>query len=258
MNTIIGILLPFAGTALGSACVFLLKEQMGIKTEKIFSGFAGGVMVAASIWSLLIPSIEQSESMGKMSFIPAASGFLIGIAFLLLLDKIVPHLHQSTNEDEGVKNNLKDTTKLMLAVTLHNIPEGIAVGVVYAGLLAENTTVSLSGAIALSIGIAIQNFPEGAIISMPLQTRGVSKCKSFLMGTLSGAVEPIASVITIFLASVMLPALPYLLSFAAGAMMYVVIEELIPEMSQGEHSNIGVIAFSLGFALMMILDVALG
>ncbi len=258
MNITIGILIPFIGTTLGAACVFLLKDQMGEKTERIFTGFAAGVMVAASIWSLLIPALEQSENMGKLSFVPAAVGFAIGVAFLLLLDEVVPHIHAVTNEEEGPKSSLSDTTKLLLAVTLHNIPEGIAVGVVFAGLMANNAAASLSGALALSIGIAIQNFPEGAIISMPLQSKGVGKGKAFLYGMLSGAVEPIASALTIALAGIMIPILPYLLGFAAGAMMYVVVEELVPEMSQGEHSNIGVIAFSVGFLVMMILDVALG
>ncbi len=258
MNIWIGILIPFVGTTLGSACVFLLKKGMASKTERLFTGFAAGVMVAASIWSLLIPAMEQSADKGKLAFLPATIGFMIGVAFLLLLDELVPHIHQSTNEEEGIKNHLKDTTKLLLAVTLHNIPEGIAVGVVFAGLVSGNTTISFSGAMALSLGIAIQNFPEGAIISMPLQTRGVSKTKSFLYGMLSGAVEPVAAAITIFLASIMIPVLPYLLGFAAGTMMYVVVEELVPEMSQGEHSNMGVIAFSIGFLLMMILDITLG
>ncbi len=258
MNIAIGILIPLIGTALGAACVFLLKKEMGVRTERIFTGFAAGVMVAASIWSLLIPALEQSEDMGKLSFVPAAVGFVIGVVFLLLIDEIVPHIHQGTNEEEGIKSNLRDTTKLLLAVTIHNIPEGIAVGVVFAGLATGSTQMSMSGAIALSLGIAIQNFPEGAIISMPLHSRGLSKGRSFFYGTLSGVVEPVAAAVTIFLAGIMIPILPYLLGFAAGAMMYVVVEELIPEMSQGEHSNIGVIAFSVGFILMMILDVALG
>ncbi len=258
MNITLGILIPFIGTTLGAACVFLLRDQMSRRTERIFSGFAAGVMVAASIWSLLIPALEQSRDMGKLSFIPAAVGFAIGVAFLLLLDEVVPHIHALNNEEEGPKIGLSDTTKLLLAVTLHNIPEGIAVGVVFAGLLAENATVSFSGAMALSIGIAIQNFPEGAIISMPLRSKNVSKCRSFFYGALSGAVEPIAAALTILLANIMIPILPYLLGFAAGAMMYVVVEELVPEMSQGKHTNVGVISFSVGFLVMMILDVALG
>ncbi len=258
MRIFIGIMIPFIGTTLGAACVFLLRDQMKQNTQKIFTGFAAGVMIAASVWSLLIPALEQSENMGKLSFLPAAVGFICGVAFLLLLDHIIPHLHPGTEEEEGPKSSLTDTAKLMLAVTLHNIPEGIAVGVVFAGLVSGDAHISLSGAIALSLGIAIQNFPEGAIISMPLRSKGVDKRKAFLYGTLSGIVEPAASAVTIVLANFLIPALPYLLSFAAGAMLYVVVEELIPEMSQGKHSNAGVIAFSAGFVLMMILDVALG
>ncbi len=258
MDIFIGIMIPFLGTILGAACVFLLKEHIDWKTQRIFTGFAAGVMVAASLWSLLLPALEQSKAMGRLSFLPAALGFSIGIFFLLLLDHIIPHIHASTNEEEGIPSRLGDTIKLMLAVTLHNIPEGIAVGVVFASLSAVNTHISLSGAIALSLGIAIQNFPEGAIISMPLRSRGVKKGTAFLYGALSGIVEPVAAVITILLAGVMIPILPYLLSFAAGAMIYVIVEELIPEMAQGKHSDCGVIAFSAGFVIMMILDVALG
>ncbi len=258
MNIGIGILIPLVGTTLGSACVFLLKRNMSSQMERIFTGFAAGVMVAASIWSLLIPALEQSENLGKLSFIPASIGFAIGIAFLLLIDEVVPHIHAGTNEEEGLKSNLRETTKLLLAVTIHNIPEGIAVGVVFAGFVTGNAQMSFSGALALSLGIAIQNFPEGAIISMPLHARGLSKSKSFLYGMLSGIVEPVASALTIVLAQIMIPILPYLLGFAAGAMMYVVVEELVPEMSQGKHSNAGVISFSVGFLIMMILDVALG
>ncbi len=250
----IGILIPFAGTTLGAACVFLFSDGMKKHTERIFTGFAAGVMVAASIWSLLIPAMEQSASMGKLAFFPAALGFALGIAFLLLLDEIVPHLHASTNEEEGLPSNWKDTTKLLLAVTLHNIPEGIAVGVVFAG----DGQLSWQAAMALALGIAIQNFPEGAIVSMPLLSKGMSHKKAFLSGTASGAVEPIGAAVTILLASLMLPILPYLLGFAAGAMLYVVVEELVPQMAQGSHSNLGVIAFSAGFLLMMILDVTLG
>ncbi len=255
---IIGILIPFLGTVFGAACVFLLKNQMEPATQKIFTGFAAGVMVAASVWSLIIPSLEQSEHLGKLAFLPAAFGLALGVAFLLLLDTVIPHIHPNTREEEGPKSSLTDTAKLMLAVTLHNIPEGIAVGVVFAGLISSNTQISLKGAMALSLGIAVQNFPEGAIISMPMQTRGVSKKQSFLLGTLSGVVEPAASAVTILLANVMMPLLPYLLSFAAGAMLYVVVEELIPDMAQGKHSNSGVIAFMAGFILMMILDVTFG
>ena len=259
MNTqiVIGILIPFVGTSLGSAMVFFLKNAVSQKLQRILTGFAAGVMVAASFWSLLQPALESSEGMGKLSFIPAAVGFLIGIGFLLMLDVITPHMHMN-QEGEGPKSSLKRTTKLILAVTLHNIPEGMAVGVVYANLIAGNTLVSTAGALALAIGIAIQNFPEGAIVSMPLRGEGMSKGKTFLYGVLSGAVEPIAAVITIFAFSFVTALLPYMLAFAAGAMIYVVVEELIPEMSEGEHSNWGTIAFSLGFVLMMVLDVALG
>ncbi len=258
MNIWVGILIPFLGTVLGSACVFFLRKEMGQNTQRALTGFAAGVMVAASVWSLLIPALEQSEHMGKFAFVPAALGFSVGIAFLLLLDYTVPHMHPGTNEEEGPKSNWRDMTKLFLAVTLHNIPEGIAVGVVYAGFLNGNQGIAVTGALALSLGIAIQNFPEGAIISMPLKSKGVSSKSAFLLGTMSGAVEPVASALTIVLAGILVPILPYLLSFAAGAMMYVVVEELIPEMSQGKHSNIGVTAFSVGFVLMMVLDVALG
>ena len=259
MNTqiVIGILIPFVGTSLGAAMVFFLKNSVSKKLQRILIGFAAGVMVAASFWSLLQPALESSERMGKLSFIPAAVGFLIGIGFLLVLDVITPHMHMN-QEGEGPKSSLKRTTKLILAVTLHNIPEGMAVGVVYANLIAGNTLISMAGALALAIGIAIQNFPEGAIVSMPLRAEGMSKGKTFLYGVLSGAVEPVAAIVTIFAFSLVTSLLPYMLAFAAGAMMYVVVEELIPEMSEGEHSNSGTIASSLGFVLMMILDVALG
>ncbi|MCR5327919.1 MAG: ZIP family metal transporter [Saccharofermentans sp.] len=259
MNTqiVIGILIPFVGTSLGSAMVFFLKNAVSQRLQKILTGFAAGVMVAASFWSLLQPALESSEGMGKLSFIPAAVGFLIGIGFLLLLDVVTPHMHMN-QEGEGPKSSLKRTTKLILAVTLHNIPEGMAVGVVYANLISGNNLVSAAGALALAIGIAIQNFPEGAIVSMPLRGEGMSKGKTFLYGVLSGAVEPIAAVITIFAFSFVTALLPYMLAFAAGAMIYVVVEELIPEMSEGGHSNWGTVAFSLGFVLMMTLDVALG
>lgn len=253
-----GIMIPFIGTSLGAGMVFFLKNQISESVQKVLTGFAAGVMVAASFWSLLQPALDSSESMGKLSFIPAAVGFLIGIGFLLLLDEITPHMHMD-NQDEGPKNNLKRTTKLILAVTLHNIPEGMAVGVVYAGWLAGGAAgVSKTAALALAIGIAIQNFPEGAIVSMPLRAEGMPKGQTFLYGVLSGAVEPLASFITILMASAVVPILPYFLAFAAGAMMYVVVEELIPEMSEGKHSNWGTIAFALGFTVMMILDVALG
>ena len=242
---------------LGAGMVFFLKNQISENVQKILTGFAAGVMVAASFWSLLQPALESSEGMGKLSFAPAAVGFLVGIGFLLLLDEVTPHMHMD-NQDEGPKNNLKRTTKLILAVTLHNIPEGMAVGVVYAGWLAGGTGVSQAAALALALGIAIQNFPEGAIVSMPLRAEGMPKGRTFLYGVLSGAVEPIASLITILAASAVVPVLPYFLAFAAGAMMYVVVEELIPEMSEGKHSNWGTVAFAVGFVLMMILDVALG
>lgn len=252
-----GILLPFIGTSLGAAMVFFLKNSISKKLQRILTGFAAGVMVAASFWSLLQPALEGSEHLGKLSFIPAAVGFLIGIGFLLLLDEITPHMHMD-NEEERPKTSLKRTTKLILAVTLHNIPEGMAVGVVYADLLSGKGFVSGAGALALAIGIAIQNFPEGAIVSMPLRAEGMPKSRTFWYGVLSGAVEPVAALITILASGFITSLLPYLLAFAAGAMFYVVVEELIPEMSEGEHSNWGTIAFSLGFVLMMVLDVALG
>lgn len=253
-----GILIPFAGTSLGAAMVFFMKTSLNEQVSRALTGFAAGVMVAASIWSLLIPSMEQSAAMGIWAFVPAVIGFWVGILFLLLLDHIIPHLHRNSDEAEGPKSHLKRTTMLVLAVTLHNIPEGMAVGVVYAGWLSGNTYITVTGALALSIGIAIQNFPEGAIISLPLRAEGAGKGKSFLYGVLSGVVEPIGAFLTILAATLILPALPYLLSFAAGAMMYVVIEELIPEMSVGKHSDIGTIFFAMGFTLMMALDVALG
>ncbi|MBQ8328811.1 MAG: ZIP family metal transporter [Lachnospiraceae bacterium] len=256
-EVLLGIMIPFIGTSLGAGMVFFLKNQISENVQKILTGFAAGVMVAASFWSLLQPALESSEGLGKLSFAPAAVGFLVGIGFLLLLDEVTPHMHMD-NQDEGPKNNLKRTTKLILAVTLHNIPEGMAVGVVYAGWLAGGTGVSQAAALALALGIAIQNFPEGAIVSMPLRAEGMPKGRTFLYGVLSGAVEPIASLITILAASAVVPVLPYFLAFAAGAMMYVVVEELIPEMSEGKHSNWGTVAFAVGFVLMMILDVALG
>ena len=278
MNTAIGILIPFIGTTLGAACVFFMKDAIKPTIQKLLLGFASGVMVAASVWSLLIPAMEMSEDMGKLAFIPAAVGLLAGMGFLLLMDKIIPHLHLDHDEPEGVKSSLSKTTMLVLAVTLHNIPEGMAVGVVFAGMMAGEGSITAAGAFALAIGIAIQNFPEGAIISMPLRAEGVSKGKAFrdgvlsmplksegkkkgtafLLGMLSGIVEPIGAVVTILLATYIVPVLPYLLSFAAGAMLYVVVEELIPESAEGEHSNIGTIGFAAGFVIMMILDVALG
>ena len=256
-DILIGLLIPFAGTTLGAACVFLLKNQIKPVVQKALLGFASGVMVAASVWSLIIPAIDMSDSKGKFAFVPAAIGIVIGMGFLLLMDQLIPHLHVGSNEPEGIKLNLKKTTMLILAVTLHNIPEGMAVGVVFAGFLSGESSISFAGAIALAVGIAIQNFPEGAIISLPLKSEGNSKGKAFLYGTLSGIVEPIAAGITIAFADILTPILPYVLAFAAGAMLYVVVEELIPEASEGEHSNIGTIGFGIGFIIMMILDVAL-
>ena len=253
-----GILIPFLGTSLGAACVFFLKQSLGDTIQRALTGFAAGVMVAASIWSLLIPAMDQSASLGKLAFFPAAVGFWLGILFLLLLDNIIPHLHRNSEKAEGPHSQLQRTTMMVLAVTLHNIPEGMAVGVVYAGYLSGTAQITAASALALSLGIAIQNFPEGAIISMPLRAEGMKKGRAFWGGVLSGIVEPIGAVLTILAASVVVPALPYLLSFAAGAMLYVVVEELIPEMSQGEHSNIGTVFFAVGFSLMMVLDVALG
>ncbi len=260
MNTeiMLGLMIPFAGTALGSACVLFMKEQLGDKVQKSLTGFASGVMVAASIWSLIIPAMEQTTGLGRLSFVPAGVGFWLGILFLLLLDSVIPHLHLNSEKAEGPRASLKKTTMMVLAVTLHNIPEGMAVGVVYAGYLSGNASISAGGALALALGIAIQNFPEGAIISMPLCAEGKSRKRAFWDGVLSGAVEPIGAALTIVAAGLIVPAMPYLLSFAAGAMMYVVVEELIPEMSAGEHSNIGVVMFAAGFTLMMALDVALG
>lgn len=253
-----GILIPFLGTSLGAACVFFMKKTLSDTVQRALTGFAAGVMVAASVWSLLIPAIEQSVGMGKFAFVPAVVGFYVGMLFLLLLDHVIPHLHQNSSEAEGPESQLARTTMMVLAVTLHNIPEGMAVGVVYAGYLSGQAQITAAGALALSLGIAIQNFPEGAIISMPLHAEGMGKGRAFADGVLSGIVEPIGAVLTILAAKMIVPALPYLLSFAAGAMLYVVVEELIPEMSQGRHSNIGTICFALGFGLMMVLDVALG
>ena len=258
MSTFYGIMIPFIGTALGAGCVFLMKKSLSDKVQRALNGFASGVMVAASIWSLIIPAIEQSENLGKFSFFPAVIGFWAGVLFLLLLDHVIPHLHQNGTQAEGPKSHLQKTTMMLLAVTLHNIPEGMAVGVVYAGYLSGNAEISAAGALALSLGIAIQNFPEGAIISMPLRAEGMKKSKAFMSGALSGIVEPVGAALTVLAAHFILPALPYLLSFAAGAMLYVVVEELIPEMSQGEHSNIGTLFFAAGFSVMMMLDVALG
>ena len=253
-----GILIPFLGTSLGAAGVFLMKKSMSDRMQRILTGFAAGVMVAASIWSLLLPAMEQASAMGRWSFVPAVAGFWLGILFLLLLDHLIPHLHRNSRYAEGPRSRLQKTTMLVLAVTLHNIPEGMAVGVVYAGYLTGNVEISAMGALALSLGIAIQNFPEGAIISTPLKAEGVKRTRAFVAGVLSGIVEPVGAALTILAASLVVPALPYLLSFAAGAMLYVVVEELIPEMSQGKHSNVGTVFFALGFCVMMVLDVALG
>lgn len=255
---ITGLLIPFVGTSAGAACVFFLKKDLKRGVQRTLTGFAAGVMVAASIWSLIVPAIEQSSSMGHLAFLPAFLGFWAGILFLLLLDHIIPHLHWSIDQIEGPKSHLTRTAMMVLAVTLHNIPEGMAVGVVYAGLLSGSGNITMGGALALALGIAIQNFPEGAIISMPLYAEGKSKPKFFWLGILSGAVEPVFGALTVIVAGLVVPAMPYFLSFAAGAMLYVVVEELIPEMSSGEHSNVGVVSFAIGFSLMMALDVALG
>ena len=258
MEAFYGILIPFLGTSLGAACVFFLRKTLSDAVQRALTGFAAGVMVAASVWSLLIPAIEQSAALSRWSFFPAVLGFWAGILFLLALDHIIPHLHAKSGQAEGPKSRLQRTTMMMLAVTLHNIPEGMAVGVVYAGYLSGQAQITVAGALALSLGIAIQNFPEGAIISLPLRAEGMKKSKAFLDGVLSGVVEPIGAVLTILAAQMVIPALPYFLSFAAGAMLYVVVEELIPEMSQGTHTNVGTIFFAIGFSLMMVLDVALG
>ncbi|MDD6352164.1 MAG: ZIP family metal transporter [Lachnospiraceae bacterium] len=253
-----GILIPFLGTSLGSACVFFLKNELKENVQRFMTGFAAGVMTAASVWSLLIPALEQASDMGRLSFIPAVIGFWAGVIFLLLLDHITPHLHRFAAQPEGPHTKLSNTTLLLLAVTIHNIPEGMAVGAVYAGYLSGSANIMASAAFTLSLGIAIQNFPEGAIISMPLHAQGESKRKSFIGGVFSGAVEPVAAFITILLAEAVVPLMPYFLSFAAGAMLYVVVEELIPEMMEGKHSHIGVLSYAVGFTLMMVLDVALG
>lgn len=253
-----GVLMPLLGTVLGSACVFFVKGELPRSVQRGLTGFAAGVMVAASIWSLIITAIEQAENMGKFAFVPAVVGFVLGIAFLMILDKAVPHLHMNCDIAEGPKCALKKSSMLVLALALHNLPEGMAVGVVIAGSMTENTGISVAAVTALSIGIAIQNFPEGAIISMPLKSGGMSKGKAFFLGALTGLVEPLGALITILVSGWILPVLPYLLSFAAGAMMYVVVEELIPEMSEGEHSHVGIILFTIGFAVMMALDVVLG
>ena len=260
MNTqlLCGLFIPLLGTAAGSGCVFFMKQKLGRGIQRALTGFAAGVMTAASIWSLIIPAMDMSEDMGKLSFLPAVVGFWCGVLFLLMLDSLIPHLHMNSDKAEGLPSKLARTTMMILAVTLHNIPEGMAVGIVYAGVLTDSADMTSGGALALALGIAIQNFPEGAIISMPLHAEGKSKWKSFVDGVLSGAVEPIGALLTILFASHLLMIMPYLLSFAAGAMIYVVVEELIPEMSEGEHSNVGVLLFSVGFTMMMTLDTMLG
>ena len=258
MQLFIGLIIPFFGTLLGSAMVFFMRDTINEKVEKALLGFAAGVMVAASVWSLLIPSLDMTAEHGGIGWLPATVGLMLGVIFLLVLDMVIPHLHLNSDEPEGPHTKIKKTTMMVLAVTLHNIPEGMAVGVTLAAAMANGSGITMAAAIALSVGIAIQNFPEGAIVSMPLKSEGKSKSKAFLLGTLSGIVEPVAGFITILLTSLVVPVLPYLLSFAAGAMLYVVVEELIPESQIGKHSNIGTLGFAVGFALMMVLDVALG
>ena len=258
LDVFYGLMIPFIGTACGAAAVFFMKKKLGAAVSRALTGFAAGVMVAASVWSLIIPAIEQSQEMGRLSFLPALTGFWLGVLFLLALDRLIPHLHQNACASEGPKSRLKRTTMMVLAVTLHNIPEGMAVGAVYAGFLSGSGDITLGGALALALGIGIQNFPEGAIISMPLCAEGKRKAKAFWCGVLSGVVEPVFGALTVLCAGLIVPAMPYLLSFAAGAMIYVVVEELIPETAQGEHSDIGVLFFSVGFTVMMSLDVALG
>lgn len=257
MNILICLFIPLLGTTAGSAMVFLMRNKINIRLEKLLLGFASGVMVAASIWSLLIPAIDITKEQKTVSWLPATFGFLLGVLFLLLLDDLIPHLHLKSKKPEGIKSNFNKSTMMVLAVTLHNIPEGMAVGIALAAAINKNSGITIAAAVALSLGIAIQNFPEGAIISMPLKEEGLSKNKAFLYGVFSGIVEPVGGLITILLTTFILHVLPYLLSFAAGAMIYVVVEELIPESQTGEHSNIGTIGFAIGFAIMMILDVAL-
>lgn len=258
MTIFCGIMLPFLGTALGAACVFFMKRSLDLRVQRALTGFAAGVMVAASVWSLLIPAMNQAADMGKGAVVPAVVGFWLGILFLLALDRVIPHLHQNSEQPEGVHAGFSRTTMMLLAVTLHNIPEGMAVGVVYAGVLTGNGQTTATGALALSLGIAIQNFPEGAIISMPLRAEGMRKSCAFASGVLSGIVETLGAALTVLAAHFVVPALPYFLGFAAGAMLYVVVEELIPEMSSGQHSNIGTVFFAVGFSRMMVLDVVLG
>jgi len=255
---VIGLLIPLLGTMLGSAFVFLMKDEMSARVQKPLLGFASGVMVAASVWSLLIPAIEMEADSGKVSVVPAAIGFLLGMGFLLLLDELTPHLHVGSDTPEGPRSRLSRTVMLALAVTIHNLPEGMAVGVVFAGAEQGAAGLSLASAVAVSLGIAIQNVPEGAIISMPMRAEGNSKWRSFMIGSLSGAVEPVGAIAVLLLASLLMPIMPYMLAFAAGAMFYVVVEELIPEASEGEHSNLSTIGFAIGFVLMMVLDVVMG
>lgn len=259
-NTLVGVTIPFVGTTLGAAMVFFMRDKLNPMLEKVLLGFASGVMMAASVWSLLVPAMDMSEEagLGQLSFLPAVIGLMIGIFVLLAFDRLIPHLHLNDDTPEGPKTSLQKTTMMILAVAIHNLPEGMAVGVVFAGLGAAGGSITLASAFALSLGIAIQNFPEGAIISMPLKAEGVSKNKSFVYGMLSGLVEPVGAIVTILLADLLVPMLPYLLSFAAGAMIYVIVEEIIPEASQGRHSNIATIGFAVGFCVMMMLDVALG
>ena len=252
------IFIPFVGTTLGAGCVFFVKGKLNMRLQRIFTGFAAGVMVAASIWSLLLPSLENANHMGKWAFLPALVGFWLGIVFLAAMDKAIPHLHVNSDTAEGPKSKLQKTTMMILALVLHNIPEGMAVGVVYAGAMMQEAEITVTAALILSLGIAIQNFPEGAIISIPLHGEGVKKSRAFTYGMLSGLVEPMAAVATIMVAEFIVPTLPYMLGFAAGAMIYVVVEELIPEMSEGEHSHLGTFMFMLGFSVMMIMDVVLG
>ena len=258
MVLVIGLLIPLWGTMLGAAFVFLMKDEMSLRVQKTLLGFASGVMVAASVWSLLIPSMEMVADSGRWSVVPAAVGFLLGIGFLLMIDELTPHLHIGTDKPEGPRSHLSRTAMLALAVTIHNLPEGMAVGVVFAGAESGISNISLASAIAVSLGIAIQNIPEGAIISMPMRAACNSKWKSFIIGSLSGAVEPIGALAVLLLASLLMPVLPYMLAFAAGAMFYVVVEELIPEASKDEHSNLSTIGFAVGFVLMMVLDVVMG
>ena len=258
MVLFIGLLLPLLGTMLGSAFVFFMRDEMSVRLQKTLLGFASGVMVAASVWSLLIPAMEMESCKGAWSVVPAVIGFLLGMGFLLLIDELTPHLHIGSEKPEGVRSRLSRTAMLALAVTIHNLPEGMAVGVVFAGAESGTSTISLASAIAVALGIAIQNVPEGAIISMPMRAAGNSRWRSFAIGSLSGAVEPLGALAVLLLASLLTPILPYMLAFAAGAMFYVVIEELIPEASSGQHSNLSTIGFALGFVLMMVLDVVMG